>query len=247
MRCTGMRPTERRRGPLSSTSGASRRQPYNCHVPSTLRRRLAPRVQTIITSLELSEIPPGPAALFLLVGLPGAGKTTFAEALSRGTGAIVLESDRFRRLLFGEPVFSMRESEALFRALVSAAGSLLEGGAAVIVDATNLSESDRQPFYDLADDLELPLFIVGLDAPPAVIEQRLEERMSLADGYSYADLAVYHRMRGRVEPISRKHWRVDSSDQPAFEAALTAIAAAHRSIRGDVRTGRRAIRGGKAS
>jgi uncharacterized protein len=162
-----------------------------------------------------------------MCGLPGTGKTTFAWQLASMTGAIVLESDRFRRLLFGEPSFSMRESLALFRALGSTARALLCDGHAVIIDATNLSESDRRPFYALADDLCLPLFVIALEAPIGVVVERLERRISAPDGWSFADVAVYHRMRGRVDPVSREHLRVDTSDRAAIRAALTSIAAAY--------------------
>ncbi len=168
------------------------------------------------------------AALFLLAGLPGAGKSTFARALAQETGALVVESDRLRRLLFGQPVFSGRESEALFRALTSATRRLLEEGYAVIVDATNLSESDRRPFYELADALGFVLAVVALDAPVPVVERRLEERLARPCGYSYADVAVYHRMRERVEPISRAHRRIDTSDRAGMQAALAEITAAYR-------------------
>jgi predicted kinase len=173
-------------------------------------------------------VPLSHAALFLLAGLPGAGKSTFARALAQETGALVVESDRLRRLLFGQPVFSGRESEALFRALNSATRRLLEEGYAVIVDATNLSESDRRPFYELADALGFVLAVVALDAPVPVVERRLEERLARSCGYSYADVAVYHRMRERVEPISRAHRRIDTSDRAGMQAALAEITAAYR-------------------
>jgi predicted kinase len=216
-------------------------------VRSSLRRRKTPRVATVISSLQLASAGLGPPALVLLVGLPGAGKSTFARALSDLTGAVVLESDRFRTLLFPQPVFSMRESTALFRALAAATKQLLDRGYAVIVDATNLSESDRRPFYDLAKELDVALLVIALEAPLDVIERRLERRTSEPAGYSLADIDVYHRMRGRVEPISRKHWRVDTSNQIAYEAALKAVAAAYHSLKGNVAVEGTGLTRGKAS
>lgn len=173
----------------------------------------------------------GPA-LFLLTGLPGVGKSTFARALSSVTGAVVLESDRFRRLLFRKPSFTQRESRALFQGIVSATRELLSQGQAVIVDATNVSERDRLAFYELADASATKVFIVSLEAPLAVVEERLAKRLTLGDGHSHADIAVYHRMRGRVEPIGRQHWQVDTSDPAAIEAALGAIGVAYREAAG---------------
>jgi hypothetical protein len=166
--------------------------------------------------------------LTLLCGLPGAGKTTFAAALAARAGAVHLESDRVRRLLFGEPVFSSRENSAVFAAIRGAAAALLEQGAGVIIDSTNLTEADRTPFYRLADRAAVRLAVVSVEAPEEVIEKRLAARMDAPDGYSFADLDVYHRMKGRVQAISRDHLTVDTSDARAYELALDRLAGAER-------------------
>ena len=191
-----------------------------------------PNAARILEDIGLPARASSGAALFLITGLPGTGKSTFARALSELTGAVALESDRFRGLLFGQPVHSQRESAILFRAIRSAAAKLLSDGQAVIVDATSVSEADRWPFYTLADSVAVPLFIAALDAPVRVVEERLGKRLLEADGYRFADVAVYHRMRGRVEAISREHWRVDTSDASAVDAARTAIAGAYGEVAG---------------
>src|SRR5687768_17228484 len=81
-------------------------------------------------------------ALILMAGLPGSGKSTFARRLAEATGAIVLESDALRQLLFAGPTHQATESRALFAAMFEAAGRLLSNGHSVIIDATNLKRSD---------------------------------------------------------------------------------------------------------
>src|SRR5262245_56818396 len=66
-----------------------------------------------------------PARLFVTVGLPGAGKSTFARRLAPAVDAAILESDALRRRLFGIPVHSNAESARLFRAIHAAARRLL--------------------------------------------------------------------------------------------------------------------------
>ncbi|HLG11830.1 MAG TPA: ATP-binding protein, partial [Dehalococcoidia bacterium] len=124
----------------------------------------------------VAEAPPqrGTApTLVLTVGLPGSGKSTFARRLALATGAAVLESDALRRLLFGEPSYSAAENRRLFEALPAAARELLERGRNVIIDATNLRESDRQPAYSLAQETGAQLLILRFSAPDSVIRQRL--------------------------------------------------------------------------
>jgi hypothetical protein len=201
---------------------------YNFGVPAaTQTEQRRSRVATILGSIDKPAPTPAGPVLFLLSGLPGAGKSTFARGLAARTGALVLESDRLRALLFCTPVHSQRESSLLFSAMRAAASELLRRGHAVIIDATNVGEADRQPFYRLARRQQVPLSVVLLEAPEPVIESRLALRSSAANGYAFADVAVYHRMKARVEPISRPHMRVDTSDSTAVERALTALMAAH--------------------
>lgn len=176
--------------------------------------------------MNAAQPPAAGRTLVLMAGLPGSGKSTFARALAARTGAIILESDALRSLLFVAPVHSSRENASLFAAIRSAGAHLLAAGHGVIIDSTNLSNSDRAPFYALAENAGLSPQIVALHAPLRTIEERLTKRLREPGGYAYADLAVYHRMRGRVEPIAREHFSVDTSDQTAVEAALAAVVAA---------------------
>jgi predicted kinase len=187
----------------------------------------ASRVSAILDSIDLSGPATGPG-LFLLSGLPGAGKSTLARTLAIRSGAVVLESDRLRALLFASPVHSPRESGLLFSAMRAAARTLLQRGHGVIVDATNVTEADRRPFYQLAEREGVPLFVAAVEAPSDVVEARLQERSQGANGYAFADSAVYHRMKGRVENITRPHLRVDTSDAAAVRRALGALLTAYR-------------------
>jgi predicted kinase len=182
--------------------------------------------ERILSVLNISDANRGPsAALVLLSGLPGSGKTTFATSLAAMTGAVHIESDRLRGLLFNTPVFSTRENSILFSAIRSAARKLLDDRRGVIIDATNVSEGDRKPFYALADATGVPLLIAQIDAPAPEIERRLRQRRREGVDYSYADEDVYHRMKSRAEPISRAHWYVNTDVQAVTESALAAMAA----------------------
>ena len=64
-------------------------------------------------------------ALVVISGLPGTGKSQFARELQRRTGAVVLESDALRRLLFEKPSYSWQESRRLFAAIHAVAERLL--------------------------------------------------------------------------------------------------------------------------
>ena len=168
--------------------------------------------------------------LILTAGLPGSGKSTFVRRLALATGAAVLESDALRRLLFGEPSYSAAENRRLFEALPAAARELLEHGRNVIIDATNLRESDRQPAYSLAKETGARLLILRFSAPDSVIRQRLALRHDGADPResSSAGLAVYRMMAEREEPLTRDHWQIDTSDAAATDSAFSRVVEACR-------------------
>src|SRR5690606_38860613 len=91
-----------------------------------------------------------PAALVLLSGLPGSGKTTFAHAFAERVPCAVVESDTIRRSFARNPSYTREESARVFDAVESQAEQALKAGQVVLVDATNLSRADRERFVRLA-------------------------------------------------------------------------------------------------
>jgi predicted kinase len=150
-------------------------------------------------------------ALVVLVGLPGTGKSRFAEALRQRIGAVVLESDDLRKRLVSRPTYSAEESRRLFEAIHGAIDRLLEAGAAVVLDATNLAEREREPLYTIAEVRGARLILTRLVAPGDVVRERLTRRREQADTRSDADIDVYERMRSREQQIRRPHYVVDAS------------------------------------
>ena len=162
------------------------------------------------------------AALTVLVGLPASGKSRVAEELRRRTGALVLESDALRRLIFPRRCYSAAESQRLFGAIHGAIDELLAEGAAVVLDATNLTEAERAPLYQSAERCDAKLILVQVTAPRSFARRRMARREATGVGRSEADLQVYERMRSQMEEVQRQHHVVDTSQD--IESALAAIA-----------------------
>jgi predicted kinase len=175
--------------------------------------RLADDVSVLKQSLLKLPEPVASPALIVVSGLPGTGKSHFCRKLAERIDLVILESDSLRKLLFPTPAYSKEESTQLFRACHGLVEELLRKGISVALDATNLEEHNREQLYHIADQSGAKLIIVRMEAPPEVVQQRLERRSRREDqlDHSEADWNVYSKMKPTVEKIGRNHFAVDSS------------------------------------
>lgn len=81
--------------------------------------------------------------LILLVGPPGAGKTTYAEKyISKHSNTVHLSSDKIRKELWGDEATQGDNNEVFYRMQTRAVDGL-NFGYDVIYDATNMTRKDR--------------------------------------------------------------------------------------------------------
>jgi predicted kinase len=209
-------------------------------LPAQHTARQGSDVSQILMTIPDAQVEPNTApVLILTIGLPGSGKSTFCRRLAPLIDAVILESDALRRLLFKEPTYTPTESRRLFDALHAAARELLTQGRNVIIDATSVKESDRQPVYEVADEAGARLIQLSFSAPSAVIEQRLSSRMETpaAEDNSSAGQGVYRRMVAIAEAPQREYWNVDTSDDETIDMVMNRLVEACRSSAGRVMGG----------
>lgn len=180
--------------------------------------------QRIEESLRPLPPPRSSAALVVVSGLPGSGKSYFCRRLASRHPLARLDSDALRKTLFGQPTHSPEESSRLFAACHYVLDRLLGAGISALLDATNLREVHRRQLYAIAERHAAKLVVVSLRAPATVVEKRLAARARRADPEDLSDAGpdVYERMRSLDEPIARPHIVVDTSAdiEPALRAVL---------------------------
>ncbi len=163
--------------------------------------------------LARSRVPPARPVLLLLAGLPGTGKTHFARRLQERLSFVVLETDRLRKELVTSPRYTPGEHRRLLDACHMLTREYLASRHPVLFDATNLTERFREPFYRIAESLDLPLALVEVTAPREVVRRRLRSREAGLDPQTNSDAGwlIYCRMAPAWEPIVLEHHVVDSS------------------------------------
>lgn len=166
--------------------------------------------------------------LVVLSGLPGTGKSHFANELVKRMPLVVVGSDRSRKALISKPKYTRGEHARVFAACHLLIEDLLSEGYGVIFDATNLTERFRQPLYEMAERTGAGLLIIWFTASREVVRRRLDDRAARRseDSYSDADWLVYCRLRPGEEAITRPHLVVDSSDDiyPVLEEVVRLVA-----------------------
>lgn len=90
--------------------------------------------------------------VYMLIGLPGSGKSTVAEKLAKGQDAIIVSTDKIREELFGDEAIQSNEKyngNTVFCIAYDKVKLAMLEGKNVIFDATNVKRKDRKYFLDL--------------------------------------------------------------------------------------------------
>ncbi|GGV60613.1 AAA family ATPase [Streptomyces massasporeus] len=135
--------------------------------------------------------------LIAMAGLPGAGKSSVAEALGRKLTAPVVSVDPIEAAMWRAGV--ARDQPTGLAAYVVAeavADGVLGMGQTVIVDAVNAVEAARGQWRSLAHHHGVPLvFIEVVCSDPVVHRRRLENRSRGIEGFSEPTWEVVERLR----------------------------------------------------
>jgi hypothetical protein len=153
-------------------------------------------------------------ALVVVQGLPGVGKSTVAEALSKALGFAWIDTDRVRRELaaldaamadreteagYGAGLYSEEWNDRTYRECERRAREELWRGGRVVVEGSFRRERHRVAFLEAGRGLGVPVVFLSSSVEPAEARRRLAGRRA---GPSEADWRIHVRMSHEWEAPS---------------------------------------------
>ena len=110
--------------------------------------------------------------LFLMLGYPGAGKTTAAKLIAKHTNALHIWADEHRRSHYPEPHYSEAENTTLYNKLNTQAATALLQGKSVVYDTAFNHFADREKLRNIATAANADAVVVWVQTPRAVARER---------------------------------------------------------------------------
>jgi hypothetical protein len=156
------------------------------------------------------------AALIIMHGLSGSGKTTVSQQLIESLPAIRIRSDVERKRLhglapedrseseLGGGIYDAMSTDRTYGRLADLAAAVCNAGFPVIVDATFLRIGLREQFKLLAKKLGVPFRILACLASHAILRGRISEREVLGLDASEAPPAVLERQLETHDAITAR-------------------------------------------
>lgn len=117
-----------------------------------------------------------PITLFVLIGVQGSGKSTWARANAERLGAAMVASDEIRNELETAGMDAMGLSDHVFAILEDRVARLLDQGGSVIVDATHARRAWRQNVVDIARRRGVRRVAVWFDLPLEAVRARNQRK-----------------------------------------------------------------------
>ena len=151
--------------------------------------------------------------LIVISGLPGSGKSTVAEALSRNLSIPVFSVDPIEAAMWRNGIAKNQTGTAAYEIAAALADEHLRLGHSVIIDAVNPIEASRAGWRDLAAKYRADLTIIEcVCANEAIHRQRIEARRRNIDGMPEVPWSRVLERRAEYEPWTDQRLTLDTSD-----------------------------------
>jgi predicted kinase len=163
--------------------------------------------------------------IIIITGLPGSGKSYFAQALADRLKAVYLNSDSIRNAEGARGQYSDDEKLRIYYIMRDRTSENVLAGSDVVVDGTFYLNVMIALFRTVAITLETPIYFISVVAD----ENLIRERLSRPRKDSEADYEVYLRIKKQLEPLMAPHITIESRENNIDEMIATALGYIRRS------------------
>jgi predicted kinase len=146
--------------------------------------------------------------VIIITGLPGSGKSYFAERLAQNLQAEYASSDSIRKTKFLNRTYSAKEKEMVYEEMLNRMLLSISHGKDIILDGTFYLDRLRQMFVRHALP-DCTIIFIEVTADESLIQERLKK----ARTDSEADEKIYHLIKSQWEPLNEPHLTLHSTNE----------------------------------
>jgi predicted kinase len=151
--------------------------------------------------------------VIIVSGVPGSGKSYFAQRLAEKLEALYLSSDKIRNSLQARGKYSFGDKMHIYQLMAELTVRHLKQEETIVVDATFYHHEMRDLFSGIVSKHHSKIAFILITASKELSRQRLA--MPRAD--SEADFGVYESMKSLFEPYSNEHLELQSGTENISE------------------------------
>lgn len=157
------------------------------------------------------------SGVVLIIGLPGTGKTTLANRLSRLLQWEVVSTEVVRAQLFGEKIvledrdFSPEELNGTYAEVCRIVDMILQRGGGVIVDGVFRSHLQRQQVIDVVSKHDTPWLGILTRCDEQTVIERLRLRKKMGSISPGGEIA-YSRLKHEFDPVDESFLKIDTGN-----------------------------------
>ncbi len=155
--------------------------------------------------------------IVIVFGLPGSGKSYFAERLAKLMGAVYINSDRTRIALGLNGDYSPRSKMLVYKKMTEMGEAALEKGNHVVMDATFHLRKFREMMCDSYRKDQVCFVEIFTS------ESLTKERTNTKREFSDANFEVYQKMKQEFQPMNSPHLKLTSTNHNLDELLDKAI------------------------
>lgn len=139
----------------------------------------------------------------IVMGLPGSGKSYFAEKLAATLHAEYVNSDRLRKALFPIRTYTPEEKQAVYDRMHYLMREAELQQKDIVLDGTFYLQKIRELFTQSAD-----VRFIEVTSSPTITKERLAQTRTDSE----ADLHVYQLIKTQWEPLEEEHLVLQSTN-----------------------------------